>query len=449
LATKAAPTTLKKVPGGVQLGYYRNPIGVLRNAAKRWGDVCYVDGGRYRLYVVSHPDYINEVLVTNHKSFAKGSPRTKRVLGEGLLTSDGDFHHGQRRMIQPAFHQNRIASYAKIMTDFTDHIIGEWKDGEVLDIHREMSRITMAIVAKCLFDADVEAESRAIGKELSEIMVYFNRLAGPLGLVMDRLPLPSNKKFREAVQRLDETVYGFIRERRESGRNPGDLLSMLLSAQDAQGGLMSDKQVRDEAMTLFLAGHETTANALTWAWYLISQNPTVGEKLHDEVVDALPGGRLPTVEDIHRLPFTSKVFTEAIRLYPPAWAIGRHAVKDSAIGGFFIPAGSTIVLSQYVTQHDPRFYDDPEAFKPERWTPEMENKLPDFAYFPFGGGPRGCVGESFAKMEGIVILSTIARKWRMEHASGHKVKLVPRITLRPKYGMQMKVTRRLAGTASA
>jgi cytochrome P450 len=259
---------------------------------------------------------------------------------------------------------------------------------------------------------------------------------------MDRLPLPSNNKYRQAVQRLDETVYGFIRERRKSGRDPGDLLSMLLKAHDAEDGQMSDKQVRDEAMTLFLAGHETTANALTWTWYLLSQNPAVEERMHREIADAVPEGRLATVQDIPKLPFTSKVFQESIRLYPPAWALGRHVVKDTSIGGFLIPAGSTIVISQYVMHHDSRFYEDPEAFNPERWSPEMESRLPDFAYFPFGGGPRGCVGESFAKMEGVLILATIARSWRLAHVKGHRVELMPRITLRPKYGMRMKASRR-------
>ncbi|MDG6902650.1 MAG: cytochrome P450, partial [Nitrososphaerota archaeon] len=371
-------------------------------------------------------------------------PPTKRVLGDGLLTSDGDFHHRQRQLIQPFLHRNMIASYGRVMIDYTRRACGPWRDGEVLDMHQEMSRLTMAIVAKCLFNADVEAEAAGIGVALNQTMAYYDRRAGPLGLVMDKLPLPLPGKgeFAAAVTRLEEAVYKIIRERRASGADAGDLLSSLLKARDEEGGTMTDAQLRDETLTLLLAGHETTANALTWAWYLLSQNREAEEKLHRELDGVLPEGRALAVEDYQRLEYTARVFKEALRLYPPAWALGRRAVKDCGIGGFLIPAGSTMVMSQYVMHRDPRFFDDPESFDPDRWTPEMEEKLPDFAYFPFGGGPRGCVGESFAKMEGVLVLAAVARSWAMKFVSGQRVGVQPRITLRPKYGMKMKLERR-------
>jgi cytochrome P450 len=437
------PTSkLSKVPGGLKLGYYKDPVKVLVDAHKKWGDVCHIDGGRFRLYFISHPDYVKEVLVTRHKNFVKGNPPTKRVLAEGLLTSDGDFHHRQRQLIIPYLHHNRIGGYGKVMLDYSRRTGASWRDGETLDIHQEMSRLTMAIVAKCMFDADVEGEAKDIGVAFNEIMRYYDKRAGPLGLLLDKLPLPGKGRFEAAVKTLEDAVYGIIKERRESGRDPGDLLSSLLEARDAEGGGMTDTQVRDETMTVLLAGHETTANALTWAWYLLSQTPSAEKKLHAELDSLLPDGREPTVKDFPMLQYTSKVFKEALRLYPPAWALGRRSVEDCGVGGFFIPGGSTIVLSQYVMHHDPRFYDDPEEFRPRRWTPEMEGRLPDFAYFPFGGGPRGCVGESFAKMEGVLVLASLARRWRMRLVPGHRVVMRPGITLRPKYGMKMRLSKR-------
>jgi len=332
------------------------------------------------------------------------------------------------------------------MTDYGRLISERWKEGEALNIHEEMMRLTLAIVAKTLFGADVESEAKEIGEALTAALALFNRITSPFAEILDKLPLPSNRRFQWARERLDETIYRIIEERRASGEDCGDLLSMLLQAQDVEGdgGTMTDLQLRDEAMTIFLAGHETTANALTWTWYLLSEHPDVEAKLHAEL-DAVLGGRLPTVEDVAQLRYAEMVLTEVIRLYPPAWVVGRQALNDHAIGKYVAPAGTTLFMSPYVIHHDPRYFPDPDRFYPERWTPEMRAELPKFAYFPFGGGPRLCIGEQFARMEGILLIAAIAQKWQMRLAPGQVVALQPRITLRPKYGMVMIPARRKVG----
>jgi len=297
----------------------------------------------------------------------------------------------------------------------------------------------MSIIAKCLFDRDVESEAEAISEDLTTTIEYFDRLSSPLAGVLERLP--SSRKYHRATERVDELVYGLIKERRASRHDKGDLMSMLLRAEDEDGSSMTDSQVRDEVLITFAAGHETTANALTWTWYLLSQSPAAEEKLHAEV-DAVIGSRAPSYDDVPRLEYATKVLTESMRIYPPAWILVRQAVKDSVIGGYSIPLGADLVLSQYVTHHDPRLFSEPEMFDPDRWTPEMRSALPRFAYFPFGGGARSCIGEPFAWMEGVLLLAAISRRWSMRHLEGHRVEMLPRITLRPKHGMMMRLTRR-------
>jgi cytochrome P450 len=272
------------------------------------------------------------------------------------------------------------------------------------------------------------------------IIEYFNRLSSPLSEILERLP--SNRKYKAALRRVDEFVYGLIKERRGSTLDRGDLLSMLLSARDEEGREMSDSQVRDEVLITFAAGHETTSNALTWTWYLLSQNPEAEKSLQAEVDSRLQGGSPPTVDDVPRLEYATKVLTESMRLYPPAWILTREALEDCVIGGYSIPKGATVILSQYVTHHDPRFFPEPQRFDPDRWSPEMKSKLPKFAYFPFGGGVRSCVGEPFAWMEAVLLVAAISRNWEMRHVSGHKVDMAPNITLRPKNGMMMELRRR-------
>jgi cytochrome P450 len=361
-------------------------------------------------------------------------------LGEGLLTSEDSLHRRQRRLAQPAFHRQRIASYASTMVTYAERTASHWQHGETLDISQEMTRLTLAIVGKTLFDADVESEAVEIGKALTTIIELFNMLLLPFSELLERLPLPHVRRFERAKARLDQTIYRLIEERRQSRSDRGDLLSMLLLAQDDEGdgGGMSDQQVRDEAMTIFLAGHETTANALTWTWYLLSQNPEAEAQLHAEL-DRVLGDRSPTFDDVPHLPYTEMVLSEAMRLYPPAWAIGRLAIQEHPIGDYVIPKGSLVLLSQYVTHRDPRFFPNPERFDPTRWTPEAKASRPQYAYFPFGGGPRRCIGEGFAWMEGVLVIAALARQWRMRLAPGAKIAIQPVITLRPKSGVQMIV----------
>jgi cytochrome P450 len=305
-------------------------------------------------------------------------------------------------------------------------------------VAREMMRLTLAIAGKTLFDSDVEEEADEIGEALTTTLHEFNRMSLPFARLLARLPLPAKRRFREARERLDSTIYRMINERRASGEDRGDLLSMLIQARDEEGDGtgMTDKQLRDEAMTIFLAGHETTANALTWTWYLLSQHPEIEARFHAEVDDVLKGAP-PAAEDFPRLRYTEMVLAEAMRLYPPAWVISRRALGDYQIDGYAIPARSILVMSQYVTHHDARFFPDPFRFDPERWRPEARESRPKFSYFPFGGGPRVCIGESFAWLEGALVLATIAQRFRMRLAPDQQVELRPIITLRPKYGMRM------------
>ena len=395
--------------------------------------------------MINHPDYIKEVLVTNNQNFIKGLAlqRAKRLLGEGLLTSEGEFHRRQKRLAQPAFHRQRIASYSTVMTNYAAAASARWHDGETLDIAEEMMRLTLAIVGKTLFDADVESQAKEVGEAMSVVMDLFNTLTVPFFELLEKLPLPQMQRFKKARARLDRIIYRLIEERRRSGEDRGDLLSMLLLAQDEEGqsGGMNDIQVRDEALTIFLAGHETTANALTWTWYLLSQNPAAEAKLHEEL-QAVLGARIPTADDFPHLRYTEMVLAESMRLFPPAWAIGRLAVDDCEIGGYLAPSRSLVLMSQYIMHRDARYFPEPERFDPERWTPEARESRPQFSYFPFGGGPRRCIGEGFAWLEGVLLLATLAQQWQMRLVPNHPVGLRPVITLRPKHGMRMIISKR-------
>jgi cytochrome P450 len=446
LATLSYPPGPKgKLFGGNFTAFRRDALAYLQRAADEHGDIVYFRFGPQDVFFLNHPDYIKDVLVTHHQSFMKGRAlqRAKRLLGDGLLTSENDFHRRQRRLAQPAFHRGRIASYATVMTDMAARTASRWHDGATLDISQEMMRLTLAIVGKTLFDTDVEAEADEIGAALTAVMELFDFLLMPFSELLEKLPLPHVRRFQKAKERLDATIYRIIEERRRSGEDRGDLLSMLLSARDEEGdgGQMTDLQVRDEVMTIILAGHETTANALSWTWYLLSQNQGVEAKLHEEI-DAALEGRTPTFEDVPRLRYTEMVLAESMRLYPPAWAIGRLALKDHEVGGYTIPVKALVLLSPYVTHRDKRYFPDPVRFDPERWTPQAREARPQFAYYPFGGGARRCIGEGFAWMEGILLIASLAQHWRMRLVPGHRVETLPVITLRPKHGMRMTVEKR-------
>jgi cytochrome P450 len=440
------PGPKPKYPGQWLVEVGRNPISFLGWMKKEFGDVVHFRLGPAKVFLVSHPDHIQEVLSTQSQNFMKGTGLqwAKRLLGDGLIVSEGDTHHRQRRMIQPSFHRQRIATYAEAMVQCASKLQESWKDKQELNMSDQMMRLTLQVVGKTLLNVDMEEQITEISLALTEcINVLKKRLFWPYTAWVEALPIPSNLRMDRASRRLKGIVEGIIREHKKIGGDQMDLLSTLLASRDSEqdGTGMTDEQVRDEAINLLLAGYETTANALTWMWYLLSQNPGVGEKLHKEV-DQVLHGRLPTVEDIPNLSYTEKVFAEALRVYPPVWVLGYQALRECQIGGYQIPKNGQIVMCQYLVHRDSRYYSDPEQFQPERWTSEFKASRPRFAYFPFGGGPRQCIGEPFAWMEGVLLTATLAQKWKFNLKAGHPVELYPSITLRPKHGMKMVLEER-------
>ncbi|HWZ58803.1 MAG TPA: cytochrome P450 [Gemmatimonadaceae bacterium] len=426
-------------PGQFVVELVRDPIGLLERVAA-YGDVAQIKIGPQRLVVVRHPDEIRRVLVTDQRSYTKGRglERSKLLLGSGLLTSEGEAHLRQRRLVQPAFHRDRIAQYGRVMVDYAREATAQWRSGQVVDLYQEMMRLTLRIAGRTLFDTEMADTADEVTSTIALSLQAFRYAILPFGHLVERIPLPWLRRLRRGRVRMNDILYGMIAERRASGTDRGDLLSMLLLATDADGdgAGLSDQQVRDEVITLLAAGHETTAVALTWTWYLLSQHPAVERELQAEL-DTVLGERAPTVADLDQLVYTRWVFTEAMRLYPPAWVIERRAVRDVTLGGYQIPAGALVLVSQYLAHRDRRWYGDPSSFEPHRWAPGAERERPKFAYFPFGAGTRACIGEAFAWMEGTLLLATIARGWQMRHDIAHEVGLEPLITLRPRHGMRM------------
>jgi cytochrome P450 len=422
--------------------YANDPLAFLSNCAREYGDVVKLRLMGQTFYLLSHPDLIEYVLVNNNRNFTKTRilRRNRRLLGEGLLTSEGEFWRRQRRLAQPAFHSKRVDAYGEVMVAFAERSLEGWRDGQTIDVHEEMMRLTLEIVAKCLFDADVGAEAKDVGRAMRVALEDFSSQRR-LIRIPKRIPTPHNVRFEMAARRLDRIVGTIIEERRKSEEDRGDLLSMLMFAEDDSGEQMTDKQLRDEVMTLLLAGHETTANTLSWTFWLLSLNVEAGAKLAEELERVL-GGRAPTMEDLSNLPYAERVLKESMRLYPPAWVMGREAIGECEVGGYRMPAGTTALVSQWVVHRDPRYHHDPERFYPERWTAEYEEELPRFAYFPFGGGPRQCIGASFAMTEARLILATVAQRYRMELAAGQRVEPYASVTLRPKKGIRMTLAKR-------
>lgn len=414
------------------------PLEYLTDCHRRFGDVFAFRLGPRRIWMLNHPDLVEEVLVTKNKHFQKhfALRSAKHSLGEGLLTSEGDFWRRQRRMAQPAFHRERIQTYARVMVDYTERMLNGWADGQARDARADMMALTLEIVVKTLFDADVEGESADVAEAMEILMETFGDRVGRLLPWPTWIPSPSNLRFRRAMGRVETILSRVIADRRKSGEDRGDLLSMLLHAQDAEGGAgMSDRQLRDEAVTLFMAGHETTANTLAWIWLLLSRNPEAEAKLHAELDDVLQGGRPPEISDLSRLVYTERVVTESLRVMPTVWLLGRDVVEPVKIGGYHAPKGVTLWMSQWVIQRDSRWFDDPERFLPDRWADGLAKRLPRYAYFPFGGGPRICIGDQFAKMEAVLLLATIARRFRPRVAPGTVVTPEPTMTLRPENGL--------------
>jgi cytochrome P450 len=420
--------------------YTRDPLGFTLSAA-RAGDVTPVRFGSYRSVHISHPDAIERVLVTDHRNFIKGPAlqRSKLLFGNGLLTSEGDFWRRQRKLIQPAFHRERIAAYALTMVELTERHIAGWRHGQTsFDIHAEMMRLTMQIAVRTLFGTEATQMDR-VAHALELAQANFGRWIPYVIMLPPWCPTPSTPALNRAVRDLDAVVYKMIADRRASGEDRGDLLSLLLRLQDEEdGAFMTDRQLRDEVLTLFLAGHDTTALALTWTWYLLAQHPEVEAKLHAEL-DTVLAGRPPTLADRPCLKFTEQVMLESMRLYPPAWIVGRQALSDYEIDGYRIPAGTAVVASQYAVHRDPRWFPAPETFDPDRWADDFAKTLPRYAYFPFGGGPRICIGNTFAQMEGLLLLATIAQHYRFRLVPTHRVVPQPSVTLRPANGVQVTI----------
>lgn len=426
--------------------FLRNPVRLFPRLAHKYGDVVRLKILGEDIFFLHHPDDIREVLVVQHENFHKGDGvmMLDRMLGRGLITNDGPSHKKQRRLVQPAFHRKRIEGMATSMVEAAQHQAQIWQDGEQVDMAQEMLHLTLSIVGKTLFNTDMEKEAGTFHEGLATSMEAFRKIAlAPLwGPLIEQGPFPINARLRQARESLDKVVYRVIEEHRRAGTDQGDLLSMLLQAQDEDGSTMDEQQLRDEIMTLFLAGHETTAHALTWTWYLLAQHPEVRSKVQQEV-DAVLEDRPATFNDLPQLPYIERVITESMRVCPPVWAIDRRALYDVNIRGIQIPQGARVVMSQYVLHHDPRWYPDPERFDPDRWTPEMKAALPKFAYFPFGGGPRLCVGEPFAWTEAILLVATLSRYWEAHLAADARIEFQPAVTLRPKYGVKMTLRKRV------
>jgi cytochrome P450 len=409
---------------------------------EKCGDVV-----RFRLFneqfiMFSDPALVNEVLVAKQHSFRKGKALegAREFLGNSLLVSEGGEHARQRRLIQPAFHHGRIAGYAQIMAEKSRQWTESRREGEELDMAVQMNRLTLAVVGETLFGSEVESEAHDIAESLTVIIGNFNRMLLPFWKWLRRIPTANNRRLAEAQNKLDATIYRLISQRREDGRDHGDLLSMLLAAEDAENPRkrLTDAEIRDQAMTLFLAGHETTANALAWTWHLLARHEEARIKMKAEIDAVLGPDRLPGLEDTQRLPYTRAVFSESMRLFPPVWVVGRRALEDVTIGDYEVPRRTIVITSQYLIHHDERFWPGAAEFRPERWLDEeAEAKRPKFAYFPFGGGARICIGEAFAWTEGIILLAVMARRWRFEAVAGHPIALSATVTLRPKHGLKM------------
>lgn len=429
---------------GSVVDYARDPLGYIEKCAwGGYGDVAYLTFLGQPTYVLNLPEHIEHVLVTAQRKYTKDKLQRvllRQFLGNGLLTSEGEFWLRQRRLMQPAFHRQRIAAYGEVMGEHSRRLMSTWRDGERRDISAEMMKLTLGIVVRCLFGLELEGGAAAgVGPALGQVIDHFSKMQTLV--VPGWVPTPENLRYRAALRRLYGIVDGIIQQRRVAGGDTGDLLSMLLQVQDEDGSRMSDQQLRDEALTLMLAGHETTAITLSFCWDLLARHPEAEAALHQELASVL-GGREPTVEDLPALPFTDYVVKESLRLYPPAWSLSRETVEEDEVAGWRIPVGAMVWLNPWTVQRDPRFYEDPLAFRPQRWADGLERRLPRYAWCPFGGGPRLCIGMSFALMEARLALATLAQRFRFERTQEGEVALLPSITLRPKHGMPMRLRAR-------
>jgi cytochrome P450 len=449
-AAKAPPVVIGRTspPHGL-LGLLpeltRDALGLLTRCTRDYGDFVRIRLGLSPTVLIGHPDLVEEVLVTRNHDFRKnlGTRRLASLLGKGLLLSEGDFWLRQRRLMQPAFHRQRIAALGDAMVGAAVAMLDGWQAGEVRDISQDMTELTLRIVGRTLFGTDVGEDLARIRRSSQAMTEHFrSRLYTLMILVPDSIPTPGNLRYGRAVRDLEHLVYRILGERRASGQRSDDLLDMLLSARDEDGRGMTDRQLRDEVMTLLLAGHDTTALALTWAWVLLAQHPAAEARVHAEI-DAALGERLPSATDVARLSYVEQVVTETLRLYPTAWAIGREAVRDTQIGGQRVARGTTVLMSPWVIHRDPRFYDAPDEFRPERWSDGLAARLPRYAYVPFGAGQRVCIGSGFAQLEAALLLTSVAQRFRLALADPTSpVEPLPVVTLRARHPVPMKLTAR-------
>jgi cytochrome P450 len=427
-----------------------NPILLFQHLAQEYGDIAHYKIGWNHIVFLNHPDYIREVLVVQNDNFIKERTvqRTKMLLGEGMITSEGAQHRTQRLVAQPAFHRQRIPEYANLIVREAALSGDRWRDGEQRDIAIDMMQLTLNVVAGTLFASDLRDEVKELADAINRIMGLYNFLVMlPAAEWLVHLRPPGLAAFVKARKRIDAVVYRMIAAHRRRGAHGGSLLDLMLAASPDESSA-SEQSLRDQVITIFLAGYETVANALSWTWYLLSQNPECERRFHGEI-DLELAGRLPTFDDVPRLRYVEMVLAESMRLYPPAWAMGRYARADFQLGDFFLPAKTTVLMSQFITHRDARFFPDPQRFDPERFTPEARSRRTKLTYFPFGAGARQCIGESFAWMEGVLLLATLGQKWKLKLVPGHRVEPEPLITLRPKYGMKMIVERRTPSSAEA
>ena len=420
-----------------------NPIILFQHLAETYGDIAHYKIGPHHIVFLNHPEYIREVLVVQNDNFVKERTvqRTKMLLGEGMITSEGAAHRAQRLTAQPAFHRQRIGEYGGIIVEEAGRIRDSWRAGERRDIAIDMMHLTLNVVARTLFATDLREEVYELAAAINRIMGLYNFLVMlPAAEWLVHLRPPGLAAFVRARKRIDAVVYRMIDAHQCSGVDRGSLLDLMLAASpaDEEG---SRQSLRDQVITIFLAGYETVANALSWTWYLLSQNPGCEANFHAEL-DSVLQGRLPGIEAVSRLRYTENVMAESLRLYPPAWAMGRYARNDFVLGNYFLPARTTVLISQFITHRDPRYFPDPLRFDPDRFLAEGKAQRAKFTYFPFGAGARQCIGESFAWMEGVLILATLAQKWKLRLVPGHRVEPQPLITLRPKYGMFMQIEAR-------
>ena len=428
---------------GVSVRLLQDPLEVMRSAAREYGDIVRIPVLVGTRVLLNRPDYIQQVLIFQQNKFHKSKlskEATERLLGQGLLISEGDFWRRQRRLAQPAFHRHRINEYSSMMLECAQAQVRNWRDGETRNIAQEMTELTLEAAVRTLFGTTLPGEAQQVGRAMRFLMRYsLGRARRPINIPAN-WPTPRNRRANREYGFLDSLVYRIISERKSqpSSNHRNDLLSMLMGAMDEDGTQMTPKQLRDETMTLFLAGHETTALTLGWTWYLLSQNPAAEARLQEELRGVL-GGKPPEVADLARLPYLHAVINEVLRLYPPAYLLARQAIAPFSIGGYDFPPGETVLISQWVMHRDPRYYDNPDAFRPERWLDGLADRLPPGAYFPFGDGPRRCIGQGFAMLESALVIATLAQRFRFRLAPGSNVATEPLVTLRPKHGIWMTI----------